>query len=137
MPKLNHAQWDAVRRLWEGSYAAGFSWLTAASGGPFAVSRESIRRRCQVEGWVKKKPLPDPEVDGRGCRGDFAAGDVAGGVFDADFSIEDLAPGDGLEADRDRLLVLHRRDWVALRRLASAAVAEGTIEAARRVEHQA
>lgn len=144
MARLAAHHWIEIRRQWETAPDTGFHWMTQAGGGIWPVSRETVRVRAKSEEWTKRPSGPSPSAaapggdpDGIAGAGDSAAGDVAGGVFDADFSIEDLAPGDGLEAVRDRLLVLHRRDWVALRRLASAAVVEGTIEAARRVEHQA
>jgi hypothetical protein len=132
MARLHPSQWDAIRRLWEGSPKGGFSWLTAAGGGAFAVSRESIRRRCQAEGW-EKRPIASPGGDGRGCAGGSAA-DAVEGLFDAAFDLPSLAPGPDLEAARDEMLIRHRLDWVRARRLTSEAVAERSGDACRRVE---
>jgi hypothetical protein len=134
MARLTEAQWALLRTQWQASPLAGFHWLTEAGGGPWRISREGIRRRARAEGWAKCDAGPAP---GAGPRSDLdqlacAGGRPGEGPFDCPFDVAEVGAED-VRPLRDAVLLQHRRDWLQVRRLASAAVTGG-IDAVRRVK---
>jgi hypothetical protein len=128
MARLTDAQWALLRQQWQTAAAGGFHWLTEAGGGPWRISREGIRRRARAEGWTKRDPGPPGAATGRvdqlACSGGGGGAGPGEGLFDC---AVDAAEVDVEEAQplRDAVLLQHRRDWLRLRRLLSAAVAGG------------
>ena len=136
MARLTEAQWALLRTQWQASPLAGFHWLTEAGGGPWRISREGIRRRARAEGWAKRHAGPAPgagnDVDQLACPGGGLGAGPCEGLFDCPFDAAEVGAED-IRLLRDAVLLQHRRDWLQVRRLASAAVTGGT-DAVRRVK---
>src|SRR5918998_1500137 len=139
MARLTDDQWSALRQRWETSPRGGFewlrAWLAAVTGGACGITREGLRQRAAREGWAKRGgglpgAAPGDAVDDLACP---AVPGVGAGAFDCAFDAADLDPGDDGPL-REAVLLQHRRDWLLLRKLASAAVATGGTDAARRAK---
>ncbi len=128
MARLTAAHWAQIRDAWEKAPDVGFQWLTLAGGGPWPVSREAIRLRCRAEGWAKRPPDPPTRLDGSACPGGSGAG-----LFDCAFDPADVDLDDGRPLC-EALQRQHRRDWLGVREVASAAVASGVTDAVRRAK---
>ena len=137
MARLTEAQWALLRTQWQASPLAGFHWLTEAGGGPWRISREGIRRRARAEGWAKRHAGPAPgagnDVDQLACPGGGLGAGPGGGLFDCPFAAAEVGAED-VRPLRDAVLLQHRRDWLQVRRLVSAAVAGGGTDAVRRAK---
>jgi hypothetical protein len=138
MARLTDAQWALLRTQWQDSPFAGFHWLTEAGGGPWRISREGIRRRARAEGWAKRDACPVPgagprSVDQLACPGSPPGAGPGEGLFDCPFDAAEVGAED-VRPLRDAVLLQHRRDWLQVRRLASAAVAGGATDAVRRAK---
>jgi hypothetical protein len=136
MARLTGPQWALLRAQWQDSPLAGFRWLTEA-GGSWCISREGIRRRARIEGWVKRDAGPPGAgpggVDQLACPGGPPGAGPGGGPFDCPFDAAEVGAED-VRPLRDAVLLQHRRDWLQVRRLASAAVTGGGTDAVRRVK---
>jgi hypothetical protein len=143
MARLGPHHWQLIRAQWEAAADTGYRWLCQAHGGVWPVSRETVRQRALGEGW-RKRPVAGPA--GRGGGGTAEAGDPAGiacpggsgaapgvGLFDCEFDAAEVDLDDDGPL-RDAVLRQHRRDWLRLRQLASAAVAGGGTDAVRRAK---
>jgi hypothetical protein len=139
MARLTDDQWSALRQRWEASPRGGFewlrAWLAAVTGGACGITREGLRLRAAREGWAKHGgglpgTAPRDAVDGLACP---AVPGVGAGAFDCAFDAADLDPGDDGPL-REAVLLQHRRDWLQLRKLVSAAVADGGTDAVRRAK---
>ncbi len=132
MARLTAAHWAQIRDAWEKAPDVGCQWLTLAGGGPWPVSREAIRQRRRAEGWAKRPPDPPTRLDGSACPGGSGAGPGAG-LFDCAFDAADVDLDDGRPL-REAVQRQHRRDWLGVREVASAAVASGVTDAVRRAK---
>lgn len=54
-PKLSPTEWAVARNAWESDPRVGFAWLPAQLSLP--VSRESVRKKSEKEGWKKRPEL--------------------------------------------------------------------------------
>ncbi len=107
--------------------------------GPWRISREGIRRRARAEGWAKRHAGPAPgagagnDVDQLACPGGGLGAGPGGGLFDCHYAAAEVGAED-VRPLRDAVLLQHRRDWLQVRRLVSAAVAGGGTDAVRRAK---
>jgi hypothetical protein len=153
MPRLTSVQWLSLRAHWESSPNSGLAWLTCASGGPWPVSTEAIRKRRLAEGWTKlpitlnsvhtahlaaDRPAAEPPTAGAsdevGCWHDSPRRGAPTGPEHPTSAISDNI--EQSEADvRDKLLRRHREEWRLARKLvydaAQEAVRASGLEKAR------